>query len=68
MRTHHSPSDVTDEQWPLIEQHLPAACPGGRPRTTDLRDVRDALLYIRRTGGQGRYRPIDFPPKSTVWP
>jgi transposase len=67
MRTHHYPSDLTDEQWPLIEPHLPAARPGGRPRSTDLRDVLDAILYILRTGCQWRYLPTDFPPKSTVW-
>jgi transposase len=67
MRTQHYPSDVTDEQWPLIEPHLPAARPGGRPRKTDLRDVVDAIFYILRTGCQWRYLPIDFPPKSTVW-
>src|SRR5918997_1358484 len=67
MRTQHYPSDVTDEQWPLIEPHLPAARPGGRPRTTDMRDVVDAVLYLLRTGCQWRYLPIDFPPKSTVW-
>jgi putative transposase len=67
MRTQHYPSDVTDEQWPLIEPHLPAARPGGRPRKTDLRDVVDAIFYILRTGCQWRYLPVDFPPKSTVW-
>ncbi len=67
MRTHHYPSDLTDEQWPLIEAHLPAAPPGGRPRSTDLRDVIDAIFYILRTGCQWRYLPNDFPPKSTVW-
>jgi putative transposase len=67
MRTQHYPSDVTDEQWPLIEPHLPAARPGGRPRKTDLRDVVDAIFYILRTGCQWRYLPIDFPPRSTVW-
>ena len=67
MRTHHYPSDVTDEQWPLIEPHLPAARPGGRPRKTDMRDVVDAILYILRTGCQWRYLPVDFPPRSTVW-
>jgi len=67
MRTHHYPSDLTDEQWPLIEPHLPAARPGGRPRSTDLRAVLDAILYILRTGCQWRYLPADFPPKSTVW-
>jgi putative transposase len=66
MRTHHYPGDVTDEQWPLIEPHIPVY-PGGRPRTTDVRDVLDAILYILRTGCQWRYLPKDFPPKSTVW-
>src|SRR6516225_1799807 len=67
MRTQHYPSDITDQQWPLIEPHLPAARPGGRPRKTDLRDVVDAILYLLRTGCQWRYLPKDFPPKSTVW-
>ena len=67
MRTHHYPSDVTDEQWALIEPHIPPAPPGGRPRKTDVRDVLDAVFYILRTGCQWRYLPVDFPPKSTVW-
>jgi putative transposase len=66
MRTHHYPSDVTDEQWALIEPHIPVY-PGGRPRKTDVRDVLDAVLYILRTGCQLRYIPENFPPKSTVW-
>jgi putative transposase len=66
MRTHHYPSDITDEQWALIEPHIPVY-PGGRPRKTDTRDVLDAILYILRTGCQWRYLPVDFPPKSTVW-
>ena len=67
MRTHHYPSDVTDEQWALIEPHIPPAPLGGRPRKTDVRDVLDAVFYILRTGCQWRYLPVDFPPKSTVW-
>jgi len=39
---------------------------GGRPRTTDLRDVFDAILYIASTGCQWRMLPNDFPPVSTV--
>jgi putative transposase len=66
MRTQPYPSDVTDAQWHLIEPHLPVY-PGGRPRTTDLRDVVDAIFYTLRTGCQWRYIPKDFPPKSTVW-
>ena len=67
MRTHPYPSDVTDEQWALIEPHIPPVHPGGRPRKADVRDVLDAVLYILRTGCQWRYLPVDFPPKSTVW-
>jgi putative transposase len=66
MRTQSYPSDVTDEQWALIEPHIPVY-PGGRPRTTNLRDVVDAVFYLLRTGCQWRYLPVDFPPKSTVW-
>lgn len=66
MRTHKYPSDVTDDQWPLIEPLIPVY-PGGRPRTTPLRDVVDAIFYVLRTGCQWRYLPKDFPPKSTVW-
>src|SRR5438128_11297574 len=64
MRTQSYPSDLTDAQWPLIEPHLPVY-PGGRPRTTNLRDVVDAVFYVLRTGCQWRYLPKDFPPKST---
>ena len=66
MRTQLYPSDLTDEQWALIEPHLPIYA-NGRPRTTSLRDVVDAILYLLRTGCQWRYLPKDFPPKSTVW-
>lgn len=66
MRTQSYPSDVSDEQWRLIEPHIPVY-PGGRPRTTDMRDVVDAIFYLLRTGCQWRYIPKDFPPKSTVW-
>ena len=66
MRTQSYPSDITDAPWAPIEPHLPVY-PGGRPRTTDLRDVVDAVFYVLRTGCQWRYLPKDFPPKSTVW-
>src|SRR5262245_32143252 len=66
MRTNKYPSDITDEQWDLIKDLLPVY-PGGRPRTTDLRDVVDAIFYLVRTGCQWRYLPKDFPPRSTVW-
>ena len=66
MRTQPYPSDLTDDQWDLVEPLIPVY-PGGRPRTTAMRDVLDAICYLVRTGCQWRYLPKDFPPKSTVW-
>ena len=60
------PSDLTDREWALIEPLLPAAKPGGRPRSTDLRAVVDAILYIAVGGCQWRMLAKDFPPRSTV--
>jgi len=59
-------SDLTDAEWKLIEPLLPARSPIGRPRTTDLRAVVDALLYMATTGCQWRQLPKEFPPYSTV--
>lgn len=59
-------SDASDEEWALIAPLLPARRPVGRPRTTDLRDVFDAILYMAATGCQWRMLPNDFPPVSTV--
>lgn len=59
-------SDVTDAEWALIAPFMPVPKKIGRPRTTDLRDVFDAILYIATTGCQWRMLPNDFPPVSTV--
>lgn len=54
------PSDVTDEEWALVEPYLPPE------RRTDRREVLNAILYVLATGCQWRQLPKDFPPKSTV--
>lgn len=61
------PSDLTHKQWKLIEPLLPKARPGGRPRTTNLRIIVNAVLYLNRTGCQWRYLPPQFPPWQTVY-
>jgi len=61
------PSDVTEEEWAILEPLIPPAKPGGRKRPTDMREVLNALFYLDRTGGQWRALPHDFPPWSTVW-
>jgi len=59
-------SDTTDEEWGVIEPHLPKAATCGRRRETDLRDVVDAIFYIVQSGCQWRLLPKDFPPFTTV--
>ena len=60
------PSDLTDAQWRLIQKRLPPAKPGGRPRSVDLREVMNGILYLSRTGCSWRQLPHDFPPWGTV--
>jgi transposase len=59
-------SDATDAEWALIAPFMPSRKTVGRPRTTELRDVFDAILYMAATGCQWRMLPNDFPPVSTV--
>lgn len=59
-------SDTTDEEWRLISAHLPPPRRLGRPRTTDLRAVVNALFYIAASGCQWRLLPDSYPPYTTV--
>jgi len=59
-------SDTTDEEWSVIEPHLPPPAHCGRTRETSLRDVVDSIFYIAQTGCQWRLLPKDFPPFTTV--
>ena len=61
------PTDLTDVQWEHLSGLLPAAKPGGRPRSVDLREILNAMLYLVRTGCPWRHLPHDLPPWSTVW-
>jgi len=61
------PSDLTEQEWAILEPLIPPAKTGGHPRTTDMREVLNALFYVDRTGCQWRALPHDFPPWSTVW-
>jgi putative transposase len=61
------PSDLTDRQWAHLEPLLPPPKPGGRPRSTDIREVVDAIRYVLRNGIVWRALPHDFPPWETVY-
>ncbi len=60
------PSDLTDEQWALIEAMV-AVRGGGRPAIHSRRRIVDAILYVTRTGCSWRQLPHDFPPWDTVY-
>lgn len=63
------PTDLTDEQWALIERHIPPSKSGtrkgGRP-PADVRRIVNGLMYFARTGCQWRMLPPDFGPWPTV--
>ena len=67
MKRRSYPSDLTEQEWAMLEPLIPPAKAGGHPRTTDIREVINAILYLDRTGGQWRALPHEFPPWSTVW-
>ncbi len=65
-RGRRSTSDLTDAEWVLVAGFRPPPKQPGRPRTTELRDVLDAILSMAASGCQWAMLPKDFPPPSTV--
>jgi putative transposase len=61
------PSDLTDDQWVILELLIPASKHGGRPREVDMREIVNAMFYINRSGCQWDMLPHDLPPKSSVY-
>lgn len=64
------PSDLTDAEWSIFSALLPAAKPGGRPRSVNLRRVANGLFYLVRAGwawASWRYLPRDYGPWSMVY-
>jgi transposase len=58
-------SDLSDEEFALVQPLLPVRKPTGR-RPTDPRAILNALFYLIRGGCPWRYLPKDFPPFTTV--
>lgn len=59
-------SDLTDREWALIAPLLPGPRPLGRPRTIDLREVVNAILYLASGGCAWSLLPREFPHRSSV--
>jgi len=66
------PSDLTDEQWKLIEPVI-TAWKAEHPSATGhqgkyaMREIVNTILYQNRTGCQWKYLPHDLPPKSATY-
>jgi putative transposase len=61
------PSDLTDEEWRIIEPLVPAVESGGRPAEHGRREIVNAIFYVLRTGCQWRFLPHDLPAWKTVY-
>ena len=60
------PSDMTDDRWAIVEPLIPVHAPG-RPRSTDMREVLNAIFYPDRSGCRWDMLPHDLPARSTVY-
>ena len=60
-------TDLTDDEWRVVSPLIPAAKPGGRPRSVDLREIMNAIRYQLRAGGAWRLMPHDLPKWQTVY-
>jgi putative transposase len=60
-------TDLTDDQWAILQPLVPLAKPGGRPRAVDMREVINTILSLNRTGCQWDMLPHELLPKSTVY-
>ena len=59
-------SDLSDQQWALIEPLIPVN-ETGRPRIVEMREVLNTIFFLNRTGCQWDMLPHDLPAKSTVY-
>ncbi|WP_141509166.1 transposase, partial [Candidatus Chloroploca asiatica] len=59
-------TDLTNRQWNCIKDLIPAAKPGGRPRSLDMRQVMNGILYVVVSGIQWRLLPKEYPNWKTV--
>ena len=60
------PSDLTDKEWQILQELIPARRRGGFKRKYSERELLNAIFYINKTGCQWRYLPSDYPPWQSV--
>jgi putative transposase len=54
------PTDLSDDEWRILEPLVPDAKPGGRPRAHKTRELLNAIFYVLRGGCAWRLLPHDF--------
>jgi transposase len=61
------PSDMTDEEWTILEPLIPDSRSGGRPGSANMHEVMNGIFYVLRGGIPWRFLPKEFPPWQTVY-
>ncbi len=61
------PTDLTDSHWDYIKELIPSAKTGGRPRSLDMRQVINGILYVTVGGIQWRMLPKEYPNWKSVY-
>lgn len=61
------PTDLSDEEWQILEPLVPAIKSGGRRAKYPRREIVNAILYVLRSGCQWRLLPHDLPHWQTVY-
>lgn len=67
MDGHHYSTDLTDEQWKILQPFVRKPSRFGRPVEYSRRTIINAILYVVRSGCQWRMLPKDFPHWKTVY-
>ena len=60
-------SDLTDDEFKILEPLLPKAFDDGRPRKYSIREIVNGIFYVEKTGCQWRMLPKDFPKWRSVY-
>jgi putative transposase len=63
----HYDTDLTNDQWLILEPLIPGAKKGGRPRSVNIREILNAIFYLLANGIKWRAMPHDFPKWQTVY-
>ena len=59
------PSDLTNEEWAVLQPLLPVPRERGRPREHRLREVMNGIRYVLRHDIPWHAMPKDLPPCSS---